>query len=390
MKERKFGIYTSFYKCKEFIESAFNNIERINYENFEWHITDDFSNDGTKEAVMLRLNKSPIKHKIKYYEQTEKKEMYWAPNKFFDPSFDWIVLVDSDDTIDPNSLLIYDRNITEDAVLVSSDFHKKTTDRLNSISYIINDEPISSKIERYHPDVDYLTNLSYSCFGHLRAFKNLPNVEFVVDNINAGAEDSYHIFWCNSYGKYLHIPRPMYNWMLRGNSESHSGGFGEHFNDNFEGALSKLNASDYGVDKKFNSLYKETCALGSYAIGGLTNKQVSLYTRELVSDDIDILTDLYFDIGLKINSSAGQINIIVANYYTKAELENLLENIRGQGEILIYYQNDKRHLTSEEKDRELKKSLNILIDITGKYFLRHNYFSYIRHIIITANSWISR
>ena len=63
----KFGIYTSFYNNERFIERIFQNIERINYEDFEWHITDDFSTDNTKELLLNRIELSPIKDKIKFF-----------------------------------------------------------------------------------------------------------------------------------------------------------------------------------------------------------------------------------------------------------------------------------------------------------------------------------
>ena len=61
----KFGIYTSFYNNEKFIERIFNNIECLNYHNFEWHITDDFSTDNTKNMLLSRIELSPIKDKIK-------------------------------------------------------------------------------------------------------------------------------------------------------------------------------------------------------------------------------------------------------------------------------------------------------------------------------------
>jgi glycosyltransferase involved in cell wall biosynthesis len=69
----KFGIYTTFYNCERFIDRIFTSIESLNYNSFEWHITDDYSTDNTKSLVLERLNKSSLKHKIIYYEQSEKK-----------------------------------------------------------------------------------------------------------------------------------------------------------------------------------------------------------------------------------------------------------------------------------------------------------------------------
>ena len=251
----KFGIYTTFYNCERFVDRIFNSIEQIDYDNFEWHITDDFSNDNTKDIVLNRLENSILKHKIKYYEQSEKKQMYWNPQEFFDKTFDWIVLVDADDDFDKNFLNVYNAFLenNNDVSLVSSDYFKLYEDSgsLHSISYILNNDIISNKINNYHPSCDYLNNISYSCFGHLRAFKNIID-KFELTDVLAGAEDSYHVFWSNSFGKYLHIPRPLYKWYLREDSESHRKIVPHNFNANFNIALNKLNLSDGGIDSRFN------------------------------------------------------------------------------------------------------------------------------------------
>ena len=158
----KFGIYTTFYNCERFIDKIFSSIESISYSNFEWHITDDYSSDNTKQLILNRLNKSPIKHKILYCEQTEKKQMYWKPNLFFDSTFDWIILVDADDDFDKNFLSVYNDFLKDrdDVSLVSSDFFKinETSNSLHSISYIINEDKVTDKILKYHPNCDYLNN----------------------------------------------------------------------------------------------------------------------------------------------------------------------------------------------------------------------------------------
>ena len=122
----KFGIYTSFYNCERFIDKIFTSIETLNYDDFEWHITDDYSTDNTKSLVLERLDKSLLKHKIVYYDQSEKKQMYWKPNKFFDETFEWIILVDADDDFDRNFLNVYNTFLYgKDYIsLVSSDFIK--------------------------------------------------------------------------------------------------------------------------------------------------------------------------------------------------------------------------------------------------------------------------
>jgi hypothetical protein len=379
----KFGIYTTFYNCERFVDKIFSSIESLNYDNFEWHITDDYSTDNTKNLVLERLEKSPLKNKISYYEQSEKKQMYWKPNEFFDETFDWIILVDADDDFDKNFLNVYNTFLSEkdDVSLVSSDFFKinESDNSRHSISYVINNDIMSNKIKQYHPSCDYLTNISYSCFGHLRGFKNIiPS--FDVDDMLACAEDSYHIFWSNSFGKYLHIPRPLYTWYLREDSESHRKTIPKNFNDNFNIALNKLNQNDGGIDKMFNDIYVETSTLGSYDAKNMKGKKVSLWTRVLSQGQKNTLQSLYYDIDLVFNNIDSEIHLFSLNYYNENNLDKILQKIKGK-EMMFYYQNQNYHETNEQKENELDFQLNKYLNTIGKH-TGYSWWKYIRHFII--------
>lgn len=379
----KFGIYTTFYNCERFVDKVFTSIESLNYDNFEWHITDDFSTDNTKDVVLSRLDKSNLKEKIKYYNQSEKKQMYWKPNEFFDDTFEWIVLVDADDNFDKNFLKVYNSFLEDrdDVTFVSSDFFKiyEHNNTLHSISYVLNEEKLSNKINRYHPSCDYLNNISYSCFGHLRAFKNIIK-SFDVDDMLACAEDSYHVFWSNSYGKYLHIPRPLYVWYLREDSESHSKIIPPNFNGNFNIAINRLYKNDGGVDKMFNDVYVETSTLGSYEFEKLKDKKVSLWTRELPFGQREKLKKLYYDTDLFFNSVDADIHLFSLNYFNENELDSVLKMIKNK-KMLFYYQNQNYHQTNEQKDAELENKINMYSNIIGKH-TGYSWWTYIRHFII--------
>ena len=380
----KFGIYTSFYNCERFVDIIFNNIEQISYNNFEWHVTDDFSSDNTKQILLSRIESSPLNNKIKFIEQTEKKQMYWRPDLFFDNTFDWIVVVDSDDIIDCEFLKIYNDVIMSntDVTLISSDFHKtyENTENLHSISYIINDDVMSKKINRYHPSCDYLSNTSYSCFGTLRAFKHNVNYNFIINDTTACADDSYRVFWVNSFGKYLHIPRPFYTWIYRTNSESHTKNPPKNFNANFEISLNKLKTNDFGINTEYNDIYLETCSLGSYKIGELKNKTVSLWTRFLSDNQKEKLKSLYSDISLKFNDNDSEIHIFCLNFFNKNELDFILTKV-SKNKLLFYYQNQKYHTNNQYKDIELSNQLEYYKDIIGKH-INYSWWTYIRHFII--------
>ena len=383
-KQIKFGIYTSFYNSEKFIDQSFENIEKINYDNFEWHVTDDYSSDNTKKMLLDRINSSNIKDKIKYYEQSSKKEMFWKPNLFFDDSFDWIILIDSDDLVDPECLNVYNGVLKDkdDVSLISSDFHKvvQDTNNLFSISYILNDEILSNKIDRYHPSCDYLNNISYNCFGALRGFNHKKIPSFEINNNLAGGEDSYHVLWSNSYGKYLHVPRPLYIWSLRDNSESHSMNVSSSFNDNFDMSLDKLKLSDGGVDILFNDVYIETCALGSYTVGELKNKNVSLWSKPLSDTQEEKLRLLYSDTNLSFNNKNSEINIVCLNSFDNTELDIIMNDI-SSSKVLLYYQNQKNHDNNIEKDNELMNQLEYYKEVLNKH-ISYSWWTYIRHFII--------
>jgi len=385
MEKIKFGIYTSFYNCERFVDKIFTSIENINYDYFEWHITDDFSTDNTKQMVLERLEKSPMKHRILYIEQTEKKLMYWKPNLFFDETFEWIILVDADDDFDPNFLNVYYRflNGRNDITLVSSDFVKinEETNSLHSISYIINDDVMSRKIDRYHPSCDYLNNTSYSCYGTLRGFKNvIPS--FDVDDMLACAEDSYHVFWSNSFGRYLHIPRPMYKWYMRNDSESHTKSVPKNFNANFNIAFNKLKNSDGGIYSFFNDVYLETCSLSSYTKKPLLGQKVSLWTRTLSTMNKELLKSLYYDVDLKFNDYDADIHVFSLNYFNEEGLHKILSKIKSS-DLAFYYQNQNYHETNEDKDQELQKQISKYMSIIRNYG-GFSWWSYIRHFIINT------
>lgn len=387
----KFGIYTSFYNSEKYIDKLFSNIESLTYDNFEWHITDDFSTDNTLQLIKERLQNSTIKDKIKLVTQSTKKEMYWFPNKFFDSSFNWIMLVDSDDEIEINALNVLNnvlKNNDDDLALISTDFHKtvEDTNALHSISYISNREKISKKIEKYHPACDYLNNINYYCFGHMRVFKNLPQLQFRVTDKLACAEDSYRVFWSNSYGKYLHVPRALYKWVLRDDSESHGGTVPPNFNENFDIALNKLKATDFGVDKRYNEVYIETSALQSIPLDVLRNtNKIGLFTRNITTEEESLLHNLYCDKNVKINQNRSDLNVICLNYISEHDLPYILSSLKTSDKIVLYYQNQNLHYNDENRDIQLKQVIERYKDVLISNNFQFSWWSYIRHLIIKVN-----
>lgn len=380
----KFALYTSFYNCSKYINSIFNNVLNLNYDNFTWFITDDFSTDDTKDVLFNKL-KSLNTDKIKYVEQKFKKEMYWQPNNFINKSFEYIVLLDADDFFDYDFLNIYNKFLLDDKSihLITADFKKinETDNNLHSLGLLNNNQPLKLKINSFHPSVDYLNSLHYYCFGFLRCFKNINDIQFLIKDFDACAEDSYHTMFVNSYGKWLHIPRNLYTWTYRENSESH--GIKKHnFNDNFDIAYEKLINSESLVDTRYNSIYKETCALNLLDIN--INERISVFTK---NKNYKLLSDLFFDKNLLINEvNYCDVYVFIYNHFTNFELQEIIKNLQNKkAKIIIYYQFDKKYNSNDEKDLDLETNRNSFLNKLSSVLNINYWFSYIRHFYIVGN-----
>ena len=54
-KQFKFAIYTSFYKSERYIDQIYENLMSINYSNWTWFVTDDFSPVNTKSKLLNKI-----------------------------------------------------------------------------------------------------------------------------------------------------------------------------------------------------------------------------------------------------------------------------------------------------------------------------------------------
>ena len=381
IKKTRFALYTSFFNCEKYVDQIFDQVKNLKYDNFTWFITDDFSTDNTKNKIFEKL-KLFNNEKIIYVEQENKKQMYWRPNDFINKSYEYVVLVDADDFFDLNFLNIYNHYLISDPsiYLLTSDFKKinETNLSLHSIGLVDSFEPLKYKINKFHPSIDYLTNLNYYCLGTLRCFKNITDLKFEINSFDACAEDSYRCMFMNSIGKWLHLPRNLYSWMIRSNSESHATQK-ENFNANFDIAYQKLLNSDSLFDPRFASVYKETCVLNFLDIN--FNTSISLFTK---TKNTKALQELYFDKKIFINDFGNfDYYIFVLNNYTEDEIKEIISKLKNKNANLLFYRlNDSVVSSHEEKDKITNEYLNGLINFSAQFLNDQSWFSYIRHYFV--------
>jgi autotransporter strand-loop-strand O-heptosyltransferase len=267
--------------------------------------------------------------------------------------------------------------------LLSCDFQKVTeSDRkLHSLSLVKNNTSLKDKIKNFHPQVNYLNNLNYYCFGVLRCFKNSENINFYIKDYDACGEDSYRTMFMNSFGKWLHIPRNLYTWNLRQNSESHSFRK-ENFNNNFDIAYEALMSSESIVDNRFNNLYKETCALNFLNIN--FEKSISLFSK---NKNISELKELFFDKKINFNDfSNHDFYVIVLNDFSESEIKSILIKIKNKNaDVLFYRLTDDNFSSNHDMDCAINNNNNYNISFLNSIVDVKYWFAYIRHFYLISN-----
>ena len=385
--ESKFAIYTSFYKSERYIDQIYENLMSIKYSNWTWFVTDDFSPDNTKSKL---LNKIQGNNKIVYLDQQYKKQMYWKPNSMIPSEYEYILLIDSDDLVDVNILTVYNHLAKKypDVNFLSCDYKKmnESDNQVHSVGFVRNDDVLYKKLEHFHPTVDYLNNLNYYCLGLGRCFKNLKELDFEIKDFDACAEDSYHTMYSNGFGKWLHVPRNLYRWSYRTDSESHSV-IKDNFNGNFDVGYDKCKNNPYEPIYDFNDCYKEFNSMIYFDINEL-NKNVCIISPRLSKDQQDKIRNVYIDKHIEFNKYSGfEQYAIVLNYFESEDsffsLLSQLKTYNKKMHIVLYYLNENIHPNISSRDTFLNQKLNKFKSNISTYFPYFSHYSYFRHLIFT-------
>jgi glycosyltransferase involved in cell wall biosynthesis len=390
-KKINFAVYTSFYNCSKYIDQIFESILSIDYSDWKWFITDDFSTDSTGEIIREKCKDNP---KIQYVDQQTKKEMYWRPNHFIPPEYEYILEVDSDDMVSPKILEIYDSIIRKvyrkEPSFITCDLQEVYEEdfSLKSIGYVINYSNIIQKLDSYYPQIDYAKNINYYAFGQGRCFKNYPDLNFEIDDFTASSNDFYRILYMSSMGKWIHVPRNLYTWTARSNSESRKS-IDPNFYDNFQIAFDKCKDSLYDPIYDYNECYKE---LNSLLIEKDLDhfSKISIISPWLSEIQKDKIQEIYPDKKIKFNETEGSdLYSIIANYFMEnGSLSKFIKEVKEKnpsGKIIIYALDENIHNSDSEvwdgSRKIFERILEEVEEVTDSYYS----FLYLRHINITID-----
>jgi len=202
----KFSISTSFYKRGHLAESVYQQVLDQTYTNWEWIVTDDFSEENSAREKLLEICAKD--HRVKYYEQSRKKECFYNPQR--GATGDIIIMFDSDDYAYPKVLEVYHHMFTKHPEIAGiSCFARVIDNNLNGFDGIY-------PYNIFPSDYGFNTNvlgLTPMC----RAFKNVFS-EFDNGSLQFHQNDTNIVRHIETIGKWLYLPRVLYNYDKTDNS----------------------------------------------------------------------------------------------------------------------------------------------------------------------------
>ena len=295
----KISISTTFYKRGFDVERMYNQVLDQTHNDWEWIVTDDFSEtDSAKEALLDICAKDP---RVKYFEQSRKKEMYWNPQKGCSGTY--VLQLDSDDYLYPKALEVYNHLFLKHPEVAG----------MSCISYIVdaNDNWIEVQGGGHY---NFEEHANFNFVPSAKIFKNyFP--EFDNGELKWYQQDTNIVRHIETIGKWLYVPRVLYKYFYADTTISRQPGrTQEDFNDIererllIEDKFAHLKDPDKTTSLLYYLPVKEqsrefTCADFNLA----KTRQKILYIKEGIKvyekqllKEIFFDHDLYFDASLPI------------------------------------------------------------------------------------------
>lgn len=316
----KFTLVTSFYNGEQFVNQLYDKIKLQTYKNWEWIVTDDFSNDNAKE-ILKELSKND--RRVKYVEQSKKKEMFWNPQRFCKHS-EVIVQLDQDDYPLPKSLEVYHHFFTK--------FPEVSL--ITCAGNMYNED--GGWRSFYNLDFRNDNNMSCGKLTFLRAWRNNPNIEFDF-NPNDWMKFFYNdlaiVCGIEEHGKVLVLPRNLYYYNYRDNSISHE----SHNNimdvrkENDDLMLSiSSRRYDNNIDtiiRYFDPIFDISHSFMNHDLNNHTEQvKISYHLKDITAHQIKLLKELLFDFDININKTDGDEDYLIWGIKTKEDVEDFFNH----------------------------------------------------------------
>ena len=386
-KSLKFGITTSFYNSMETMKETIDSVIAQKYKNWIWFVTDDGSLDGTKRELIRYCKKYS---NMIYVNQGHKKEMFWQPQKFVTRDCDFVMTLDSDDCLLPNSLVVYNKILSSRPNIVSAGCDYTCFNELFDKENILNSSYVSFSglykdaiSDKKPTEDDHWIKKSNHMWGHLRCFKNIEGLDFGVNYGNKYCgNDSLHVSTMQLHGEHLNIRRNLYSYRFKKDGLSNKVMSHETWEDGekIKTQISSLaSPSLIPCSTIFDSDYENYNSL----LLGRFNYCAERCAVSLITNKIDnerLLKELYSDHDIFINKIPAHKGYICINTSIGLkDIADILDILKDRDfvEISIYYFNNKVKQVSEE----MRKSISSLVSSRFELFSLSVYYRHLHYMI---------
>lgn len=394
MENNKFLLVASFYNnTKEHVEQTFKNVLEQTYQNWVMVVGDDFSDDLEFRQYLKNKVVEINDKRILYYSVKHKRELYLYQNFFKEIQYDYYFDLDSDDIIDTKILETYNKYFVKYPEVVSIFSNsRETNDKLQLQKYHII-QPPKDYVEEFKYRVNKESNLlwinrcSYGMYGHARCMRRPEDSKMeIIDNVKTST-DTLFLFYNMNRGKHLHIPRNLFTYVKRKNSDSGVMTDDEYSNFN-------LNAN-YHIDRYkknektgnlnlFEDVWYETSALSTCEFINDVD-EITLISK-ITDENKKLINELYFDKKITYNNPEGKNLIIVYNKIP----ENFEWDKVNTKNVTIYHYNDNYSYDEGVMFDKFNEVNNQIVNEISKKFIGFTWFNFFRHLVITKKENINK
>lgn len=348
----RISFVTSFYNAEKYVDEVADSIINQTLPDWEWIVTDDWSNDNTKEKV---LNIVKLDGRIKYIEQKEKQEIYWNSHKYANGEI--ICTIDADDIIVPKCAEVlshfYDVHPEVHCIHVNANYHEEnftghSSFKNSSYARLDNFDSILQKHQIYLNNESGYERVGMM-FGAIRSYRN-PGSEFNFNdgNFQMGKhEDLAKLLRLEEIGVPLYLNRTLYKVRMRAEG-SNSGSWHDYGGDT---EFEKMRAT---ADKRRSKSFKHLSTYDSireelytFLYSDLNDekdrKRISCLGFNLSESQRLLIKNMYFDHDVDFEKIDPHYDYVFAIVRSKNDIEYYEEMTKDMKkcQINFFFINDK-------------------------------------------------
>ena len=383
----KFLIVASFLNnLEKHIEQTFQNVLNQTYQDWIFIVGDDFSDDPEFRTILKNRVVELNDPRIIYYNIETKRELYLYQNFFKEYDYDYHLTLDVDDTIDNNLLEVYNHHFQKYSNVNSiySDYNR--TDESGTLQMLSLVQPPTNYVDDFNFRHEGEFNTIYSkrsgqhLYGHARCMRRPLEDKIQIFKNCKSSNDTMFLFYNLSKGKHLHIPRRLYTYIRRKESDSGVLTREEHkdFNTNANPYIKNCSSTSSVPFNPYKNIWLETSAISSCNWLDKIN-EFSLITDPNI--DLNLLNDLYPDKNIILNDFNHKNQIVVWG-----KLNNKLKtslNLNPSTYCTVFSSDENYSYPPENITEQFKISSSNFRQELNKYLTDYTWYDYFRQCIIT-------